>query len=55
MNSHINHGSSSVNSIKAPRLAVVIVNWNVCGLLRDCLRSLEEDDIADFGRRVRNR
>ena len=49
MNSHISRGSSSVNSMKTPRLAVVIVNWNVCGLLRDCLRSLEEDEIAALG------
>jgi N-acetylglucosaminyl-diphospho-decaprenol L-rhamnosyltransferase len=49
MNSPISHGSSSLNSTPVPRLAVVIVNWNVCRLLRDCLRSLEEDGVADLG------
>jgi N-acetylglucosaminyl-diphospho-decaprenol L-rhamnosyltransferase len=49
MNSPISHGSSSLNSTPVSRLAVVIVNWNVCRLLRDCLRSLEEDGMFSFG------
>ncbi|MBC8165299.1 MAG: glycosyltransferase family 2 protein [Bryobacteraceae bacterium] len=49
MNCPINPGSSNSAASPAPRLAVVIVNWNVCQLLRDCLRSLEEDGVRELG------
>ena len=27
----------------APTLSIVIVSWNVCDLLRNCLRSIEQN------------
>jgi GT2 family glycosyltransferase len=51
MISPISHGSSNgdLDVASNPRLAVVIVNWNVCRLLRDCLRSLDEDGVRTMG------
>ena len=51
MNSPISPGSSdsTAGAGAVPRLAVVIVNWNVCPLLRDCLQSLADEKITSFG------
>lgn len=52
MNSTTNLGSSEIapeRDLKHCVLSVIIVTWNVKDLLRQCLRSLQEDDVLDLG------
>ena len=41
-------GSSRARNESRPILSVIIVTWNVADMLRDCLKSLENDGVPDW-------